>query len=93
MPHCGGGTRLGRRLQFEPFAVQIVPGRNSRYLIEITGVAGIRKVLYRTLVIANISGTDLQNESSERTSLIVAPYVPGKIEVSDKRFLYEMPYL
>src|SRR5713101_1599446 len=34
-----------------PFSIQIVPDRNSRYPILLKGLAGLGKVLYRTLVI------------------------------------------
>ena len=44
----------GRGLQFWPFSVQIVPDQTSRYVPGNTRFIGFRKVLYRTLVNADV---------------------------------------
>lgn len=50
----GTGGGHGPGANFNLTTVQIVPGRNSRYVIAAAGLIDIYKVLYRTLVIANL---------------------------------------
>jgi len=40
----------GRSPEFRAFAVQIVPAKTSRYVLDKTTLISVHKVLYRTLL-------------------------------------------